>query len=122
MLICANRLSAREPTSVQNRPRCKRRPEGRAAGDRSGIPLRWIRTPPTSENARIRTVGAPGPGSGPPSILVPPIRLKPDASTRIPGGTVTFVPPTSDTLVSVTSGAANFVISAVVRALKDPPL
>ena len=49
-------------------------------------PLRRTRTPPTSENARIRTVGAPGPGSGPASILVPPIRLNPDTSTRIPRG------------------------------------
>jgi hypothetical protein len=63
--------------------------------------------PPTSENARMWTVGAPGPGSGPPSTLVPPTRLKPDASTRIPGGTVIRVPPTSDILVNVTSGAAS---------------
>jgi hypothetical protein len=75
--------------------------------NRSDVPLRRIRIPPTSANARIRTIGAPGPGCGPASILVPPIRLKPDASTRIPGGTVTFVPPTSDTLVSMTCGAAS---------------
>ena len=43
--------------------------------------------------------GAPGPGSGPPSTLVPPTRLKPDASTRIPAGTMIRVPPTSDTVV-----------------------
>jgi hypothetical protein len=95
-----------------------RRSERRVGRDRSDIPLRWIRTPPTSENARIRTVGAPGPGSGPPSILVPPIRLKPDASTRIPGGTVTRVPPTSDTLVSVTCGAASW---AWLRSSRAPP-
>ena len=63
-------------------------------------------------------VGAPGPGSGAPSTRVPPIRLRPEASTRIPLGTRARTPPTRDTLVKVTSGAAS---SAWLRSSRAPP-
>lgn len=43
---------------------------------------------------------------------------KPDTSTRIPGGTQTRTPPTSDTLVKVTSGAAS---CAWLRSSQVPP-
>lgn len=87
-----------------NRSRRDRRPGRRPFPAGRGIPPRRILTPPTSENARMWTVGAPGPGSGAPSILVPPMRLKPDSSTRMTGETGTRTPPTSDALVKVTSG------------------
>src|SRR6201996_8497196 len=64
-------------------------------------------------------VGAPGPGSGAASTDVPPSRLSPLASTRIPSGTRAFTPPMTDTLVSVTSRAAS---SACLRSRSAPPI
>src|ERR1700744_1621857 len=64
-------------------------------------------------------VGAPGPGSGAASTDVPPSRLNPLASTRIPSGTRAFTPPMIDTLVRVTSRAAS---SACLRSRSAPPI
>jgi hypothetical protein len=64
------------PTSPPgHEPRCQERvirsrrdcrSERRSARGCWGGSPRWIRTPPTRPNARMWTVGAPGPGSGPP--------------------------------------------------------